>query len=94
MINKQANIAYFFVVKNDKKLLVKNFEGETTVSPVDLSWTNRVHQKRRDFYRWLKENTTFHEAKNRERLLTVENLWGIPKFKTWWEIPCILTWNE
>ena len=94
MIDKEANIAYFFVVKDGKKFLVQNFEGETSVSPADLSWTNTTYQKRRDFYRWLKENTTFHENPNRKRLLTKENLWGVPREKTWWEIPCILTWNE
>ena len=94
MIDKEANIAYFFVVKDGKKFLVQNFEGETSVSPADLSWTNTTYQKRRDFYRWLKENTTFHENPNRKRLLTKENLWGVPRYRTWWEIPCILTWNE
>ena len=94
MIDKESHIAYFFVVKDGKKFLVQNFEGETTVSPIDLSWANRVHQKRRDFYRWLKENTTFLEDPNREKLLTMENLWGVPRKKTWLEIPCILTWNE
>ena len=94
MIDKEANIAYFFVVKDGKKFLVQNFEGETSVSPADLSWTNTSYRKRRDFYRWLKEHTTFHENPNRKRLLTMENLWGVPREKTWWEIPCILTWNE
>jgi hypothetical protein len=94
MIDKEANIAYFFVVKDGKKFLVQNFEGETSVSPADLSWTNRAYQKRRDFYRWLKEHTIFQENPNRKRLLTKENLWGVLRKKTWWEIPCILTWNE
>ena len=94
MIDKETNVAYFFVIKDGKEFLVKNFEGKTSVSPIDLSWTYRVYQKRRDFYRWLKEKTTFHENPNRKRLLTKENLWGVPRMRTWWEIPCILTWNE
>lgn len=94
MIDNETKTAYFFVIRNGKEFLVQNMNGETSVSPKSLEWTNTARQTRRNFYRELKAHCTFHESPNRKRLITTENLWGMPKFRTWHEIPGWLTWDK
>lgn len=95
MIDKETNMAYFFVWKDRHRYLLSNRCGETSCIWLDFGCEMKtMPQTRRDFYKYLKANTTFHETENRKQLITTENIWGMPKFRTWREIPGYLTWNE
>lgn len=95
MIDNETKTAYFFVLKDERRFMVSNSYGETEVRPIDnFSHVNTIPQSRSDFHKELKEHCTFHENPERDKLLTTENLWGMPKFKTWHEIPGYLTWDK